>query len=76
MRTTYDASITYDTDAGHPDAPNSKGLVFADTYTIEKDAFFGWDDIREYIEQDLLLVAGGGYDWKHVKNYNISIRSN
>ena len=71
--TRYKASISFDTSAGHPDAPDSNNLSFDDVYTIDPGAFYGLEDIQDYIKQDLLLVAGGGYDWKHVKNYKFKI---
>lgn len=71
------ATIRYNTDAQHPDT-NGRALnnqEYTDVYTINTDYFYGPEDIQDYIKQDLLLVAGGGYDWKHINNYKFTLRS-
>ena len=69
----FDAIIKYNTGPGHPDEPDARGLSFPDVYTIDPDRFNGSEHIRDYITEDLLLVAGGGYNWDHVKKYNVTI---
>ena len=66
------ATIYYKIKASHPnigclsDWRIDKEYRYSDTYTIDPDCFGGDDDIEEYIKEDMLLVAGGGYDWKHI----------
>lgn len=73
MKKRYHAIIEFNTDAQHPDSQNAKNLSYTDTYTIDSDAFYGPEDIRDYITEDLRLVAGGGYDSKHINNVTIKI---
>lgn len=72
--TRYSSKITYDTKDNHPDAPGLKGQEFTDIYTIDTDAFYGQEDIQDYIKEDLCLVAGGGYDTDTIKNVKFSIK--
>lgn len=72
MVKTFNASITYDTDSQHPDIENGRGLEYDDVYHIDTDIFSG--NIRSYITYDLKLVAGGGYDYKHIKNAKVVIK--
>lgn len=70
----YHARINYDTDGNHPDAPNARGLMYEDVYTIDTDLFMGYDSPEEFIREDLALVAGGGYDTRHITNVKYTIR--
>lgn len=47
---------------------SNQKFVFDDTYIIDPTYFWGNDDILQYIKNDLLLCAGGGYSTKAVKN--------
>ena len=69
------AKIYYTIKETHPDKdcvvggwdPN-KVYDYEDIYTIDSNRFQGEDDIKDYIKTDLKLVAGGGYNWKHIDN--------
>jgi hypothetical protein len=69
----YNATITYDTNSKHPDAKNVSNLSYKDIYTIDTDAFYGTDDISDYIHNDMSLVAGGGYETSTIKNVNFTL---
>jgi hypothetical protein len=69
----YKASIKFDTLNNHPDNKNAKGLYFSDTYSIDHDYFYGYDDIIQYIKHDIKLVAGGGYKTNTIDNIIIDI---
>lgn len=79
-KTIYNCKITYTMDEEHPDIQYVKDWTpekvfeFSDTYFINKDYFNGEDHIRDYIINDLKLVAGGGYDCKHIHNVRIVIK--
>lgn len=73
MKSQFKASITYDTDADHPDAPSATGLIFTDVYTVDHNYFSSTYDIHHYIKNDLSIVAGGGYDHKHITNVKFNI---
>jgi hypothetical protein len=72
--------ITYTCDSEHPDIQymndwnENKVYTFEDTYTIKEENFYGDDDIMSYIKNDLRLVAGGGYNSKHIHNVEFEIR--
>lgn len=63
----------------HPDLDSvpvedrDKVFVFDDVYNIDTDYFCGRDHIKSYIEHDLRLVAGGGYDTDTIKNVKIDL---
>ena len=67
MKIVFHASIKFRVKENHPDLKyipeNERSRVFEydDTYTIDPDYFYGMDDIRNYIERDLKLIASGGY---------------
>lgn len=70
----FDAVIKFDTNANHPDGPNEKGLEFGDTYRFNTDHYGGDEtDMREYIKNDLALVAGGGYETNTITNVKFEI---
>lgn len=75
---TYYGEIKYTMDSEHPDIKyvenwtEDKVYTFSDTYRfyddyIEEDAF-------SYIKRDLRLVAGGGYNSKHIHNVTFEIK--
>lgn len=75
------AKITYTIDAGHPDIeciPDwsaDKIYTYEDTYIF--DEHYGYtfnDDVKLYIKNDLRLVAGGGYNSKHIHNVNFELK--
>ena len=74
------AKIEYTIKETHPDKDcvvggwsPEKVFNFEDTYLINPDNFTGSDHIRGYIESDMKLVAGGGYNWKHIDNVKIEM---
>ena len=74
----FDAKIWFQIDKNHkdyycvPDNMRNEVLTYEDRYTFT-DALSD-RIIRQKIRKDLLLVAGGGYDWKHVVDPVISIQ--
>lgn len=65
------AKISYKVDADHPDLGDlpekywkDKVFTYEDTYTF--DSYWEYDDAVEYIKNDLALIAGGGYNAKHI----------
>lgn len=73
MITKIKATIVFDTLATHPDTQNAKAMSFTDTYSFNSDMFDNtMDNMKNYIERDLRLIAGGGYNSKHISNVKIS----
>ena len=66
-------------DKNHPDIKyikdwtKDKIFTFHDKYTFD----YGWtkEDAITYIKSDLRLVAGGGYNSKHIHNIKFKIES-
>ena len=54
-----------------PEDERDKTHEFCDIYNIDTDCFYGRDDIEHYIEHDLALVAGGGYETDTIKDTKI-----
>lgn len=80
MKRIYNAKISYTIDAGHPDIGSmpekfwkDKVFTYEDEYRMDPDRFFGFDHMMETIKEDLLLVAGGGYNHRHVHNVEFII---
>jgi len=78
----FKGKITCTIDANHPDRKYVSDwtpemvLEFWDIYDFSPDF---WDTHNPekmigYIKTDLLLVAGGGYNWDHVHNVNFEIK--
>lgn len=72
------ATIYYMIDTEHSDYQHYKepeGLhEFSDIYTIDTDKFVSMDDVENYIKHDLALVAGGGYNTKHINNVTFNLK--
>lgn len=74
----FNAKITYTMDKKHPDIKYikdwNKDMIyeFKDTYTFLEN--YTYQDIKHYISNDLKLVAGGGYDYKHIHHVKIEIK--
>ena len=69
------AKIYYKILPTHPDKDCVVGgwdpereMSYDDTYHIDPNYFEGMDDIKTYIKHDLALIAGGGYETKHIKD--------
>lgn len=77
----YNAKIYYTMDEEHPDMQYvndwnvDKEYEYSDTYTFDEDIYNKEDEdmIIRYIKKDLKLVAGGGYDYKHIHNVKFKI---
>ena len=69
--------ISYTVDTGHPDIQyikdwsESKILTFDDVYTF--DDCYTFEDVEGYVKNDLSLIAGGGYNSKHIHNVKFEI---
>lgn len=72
--------IIYTIDKNHPDIKymqdwkKGKTYKFEDTYFFDPNKFFSIDHFISSIKNDLKLVAGGGYDSKHIHNIKFEIR--
>ena len=73
----YHGKITYTIDKAHPDIKyvedytEEKIFTFEDTYSF--DGEYPTENIKAYIKQDLMLVAGGGYNTDHIHNVKFEI---
>ena len=54
-----------------PDWDKNKVYTFEDIYTF--DNCYTFDDVESYVKSDLRLVAGGGYNSKHIHNVKFEI---
>ena len=74
----YYAEITYTIDKNHPDIgciadwTNDKIFKYDDEYYLDSE-FYTKSDAKEYIKRDLSIIAGGGYNSKHVHNKKFRI---
>ena len=74
----YNGKITFTIDQNHPDIKHvkdwmeNKEFTFEDVYTFSEG--IPMENIKEYIKRDLTLVAGGGYDSKHIHNVKFDIK--
>ena len=73
----YHGKITYTIDKTHPDIKyvedytEEKIFTYEDTYTFNGE--YPTENIKAYIKQDLMLVAGGGYNTDHIHNVKFEI---
>lgn len=73
----YHGKITYTIDKAHPDIKyiedytEEKIFTYEDVYTFNGE--YSKDFVAEYIKQDLMLVAGGGYNADHIHNVKFEI---
>ena len=76
----YYAKIEYTIDNGHPDIEcindwtENKVFTYEDTYTFNDDYYDDHTENIAYIKRDLSLVAGGGYNTKHIHNVVFDIK--
>ena len=76
----YKAKIMYIMKETHPDREYvqdwtpDKTFSFDAIYSFSDGIGYGKDEMMEYIKRDLKLVAGGGYNWKHIDNVKFDIR--
>ncbi len=73
----YYGKINYTIDKEHPDIKYMKDctenevLSFDDTYIFND--MYTQEDCINYIKRDLKLIAGGGYNSKHIHNVTFEI---
>jgi hypothetical protein len=76
MTRSFKATIKFDCDGNHPDAPNELGVQYSDIYHFDTDVFSGGNDVeamKNYIRRDMALVAGGGYATDTIINVKYDI---
>lgn len=77
---TIKATIFFKAKETHPDVQYisdwtpDKELSYSDTYFMDEGCFYGLDDMYSYIKRDLKLVAGGGYNYDHIKDVRFDIK--
>lgn len=75
----FRAKITYTIDKNHPDynsypVDKRDGIFeYSDMYIMEKDYFNGYEEMIEYIIDDLLSIVGGEHNSDHVHHVNFEI---
>lgn len=81
MKKSIRATIYYTVDSEHPDIQYIKNpseiQSFTDTYTFDTN-YVGnvtRSDMENYAKNDLRLVAGGGYNSKHIHNVSFEFKS-
>lgn len=80
MKRIYHADLEYKVKPTHPDIQDLpdkywKGKTFhcEDDYHIETNCFWGDDDIRSHIWEDMALVAAGGYNIHHIYDIKLTL---
>lgn len=81
MKKSMLATIYYTVDSEHPDIQYIKNpseiQSFTDTYTFDTN-YVGnvtRSEMENYAKNDLRLVAGGGYNSKHIHNVSFEFKS-
>lgn len=80
MKIQYIGKVWYTVDEGHPDIKYIEGwtkdkvYTFQDTYFFDMNFIHCEEEIKNYILNDLLTVAGGGYNKSHIHYVNFSIQ--
>lgn len=81
MKKSIRATIYYTVDSEHPDIQYIKNpseiQSFTDTYTFDTN-YVGnitRSEMENYAKNDLRLVAGGGYNSKHIHNVSFEFKS-
>lgn len=77
-----DATIFYTIDRNHPDInymenKSTKTVrTFSDTYIFDRFRcpYYEVSEMKNYIRNDLRLIAGGGYDSKHIHNVRFEFK--
>ena len=85
MKKSILATIKYTIDKKHKDYncmlpyPSEKEIMsFTDVYSFDTE-YYGnltYEEMENYAKHDLKLIAGGGYDWKHVHNIQFEFSRN
>lgn len=79
MKRKYYGKIFYTMDKEHPDVKyvdnwtEDMEFSFEDEYSFDME--YTHDEIISYIEHDLSLVAGGGYNADHIHNVMFNIHA-
>lgn len=78
MKRDYNATIYWKVTEEHPDRKYvidiNEELSFSDTYMIDEERFmYDREAIIEFIKYDMSIVAGGGYDNKHIYDVRYEI---
>lgn len=74
MKKSIKATIFFKVDKGHPDYAGikepGKEQSFTDTYIFNTDILGNVpiSEMKTFCKQDLKLIAGGGYNSKHIHN--------
>lgn len=77
MKISYKGEISYTIDKEHPDIKcikdwsEDKIFTFSDTYIFDYPC--DKDEVIAYVKNDLKLVAGGGYNAKHIHNVTFKV---
>lgn len=77
MKIRYSGEISCTIDNEHPDIKCVENwsedtiFIFSDTYMFDYPC--DKDEVIAYIQRDLSLVAGGGYNTKHIHNVSFKI---
>lgn len=68
----FRATIYYTVNKYHPDYLYIKNpeeeQSFTDDYTVDMNYFNGLDHVKQYIKNDLRVIAGGGYSTAYTYN--------
>ena len=71
----FKAVLKYKVKETHPDIKYIKDstevLTYDDIYTFEEN--YSKNDVAGYIKNDLSIIAGGGYDDKHINILSFNI---
>lgn len=79
MKIQYKAKIIFTMDKDHPDKKyvqdwtEEKQFTFEDVYTFTTEDYTK-EDKYNYMKNDLMLVAGGGYNTDHIHNVEFEIK--
>lgn len=75
------AKLTYTIKPTHPDFQYltegwtpEKRFTDEDVWHINPDCFHGEEDIEDFIKENMLLTAGGGYDWNGIDNVEFEMK--
>ncbi len=78
---TIKAKLTYTIKPTHPyfeylaeTWTPEKRFTDEETWHINPNYFYGEEDIEDFIKKDMLLTAGGGYDWKGIDNIEFEMK--
>lgn len=85
MKKSILATIYWTIDKNHKDyncmlpyPSETEILDYTDVYYFDTD-YYGnitRKEMENYVKRDLKLIAGGGYDWKHIHNVRFEFSTN